>query len=100
MHRRTADARFRFLEQVAAAAEAAAGDDLGLDVKAYIHQYYRNTSLDDLKDREVEDLAGAALSHLRLGAPPRTGHAAHPGVQPVPQQQRLELGAHHRAGRQ
>ena len=67
MHRRTADARFRFLEQVAAAAEAAAGDELGLDVTAYIHQYYRNTSLDDLKDREVKDLAGAALSHLRLG---------------------------------
>jgi glutamate dehydrogenase len=67
MHRRTADARFRFLEQVAAAADAAVGDGLGLDVVAYIHQYYRNTSLDDLKDRQVDNLAGAALSHLRLG---------------------------------
>jgi glutamate dehydrogenase len=66
MHRRTADARNRFLDKVVAAANAAAGDDTGLDLEAYLRQYYRNTSLDDLKDREVEDLAGAALSHLNL----------------------------------
>ena len=67
MHRRTAEARLRFLEQVAEAAVAAAGDEFALDIAAYVHQYYRNTSLDDLKDREIGNLAGAALSHLRLG---------------------------------
>ena len=66
MHPRTADARSRFLERVTEAALAAAGDRFGLDVEAYIFQYYRNTALDDLKDRAVADLAGAALSHLQL----------------------------------
>jgi glutamate dehydrogenase len=65
MQRRSADARSRFLQRIEEAA-AAAGDEFGLDVGAFIHQYYRNTALDDLKDRAVEDLAGAALSHLRL----------------------------------
>jgi hypothetical protein len=44
MHRRTADARSRFLDRVAEAAAAAAGDDTGLDVAAYVRQYYRNTA--------------------------------------------------------
>jgi glutamate dehydrogenase len=66
MLRRNADARSRFLDRIAAAAAAASGDDLQMDAAAYIRQYYRNTALDDLKDREVADLAGAALSHLRL----------------------------------
>ena len=66
MQRRSADARSRFLEKIVAAAKSAADDTLNLDVAAYIQQYYRNTALDDLKDRAVEDLAGAALSHLAL----------------------------------
>jgi glutamate dehydrogenase len=66
MHRRTADARDRFLDKVADAAREAAGDGAGLDTAAYLHQYYRNTALDDLKERSVADLAGAALSHLHL----------------------------------
>ncbi|MFU8896426.1 MAG: NAD-glutamate dehydrogenase [Gammaproteobacteria bacterium] len=66
MQRRSADARSRFLEKIVAAARSAADDTLKLDVAAYIQQYYRNTALDDLKDRAVEDLAGAALSHLAL----------------------------------
>ena len=65
MQRRSADARNRLLQRIEEAA-AAAGDEFGLDVGAFIQQYYRNTALDDLKDRAVEDLAGAALSHLRL----------------------------------
>jgi glutamate dehydrogenase len=66
MHRITADARIRFLERVADEAIAAAKDRFELDVEAYVHHYYRNTALDDLKDREIANLAGAALSHLRL----------------------------------
>jgi glutamate dehydrogenase len=69
MHPRTADARSRFLERVAEAAieiAEASGARLELDVAGYVRQYYRNTALDDLKDRAVADLAGAALSHLRL----------------------------------
>jgi glutamate dehydrogenase len=66
MHPRTADARARFLERVAEAAATAGAEWSGLDVAQFVRQYYRNTALDDLKDREVEDLAGAALSHLRL----------------------------------
>ena len=73
MHPRTADARSRFLERVVEAAVAAAGGKIALDVAAYIRQYYRNTALDDLKDREVADLAGAALSHLRLAMQRQTG---------------------------
>ena len=68
MHQRTADARNRFLDKVADAAVAAGRESFDLDLASYIHQYYRNTALDDLKDRSVEDLAGAALSHLRLAA--------------------------------
>ena len=64
--RRAGDARSRFLEQVVAAASASEAAEAGLDVAAYIAQYYRNTALDDLKDRGATDLAGAALSHLRL----------------------------------
>ena len=67
MHRRTADARDRFLARVAECATATGGGEFELDLDAYIRQYYRNTALDDLKDRAVEDLAGAALAHLRLG---------------------------------
>ncbi|NGP53974.1 NAD-glutamate dehydrogenase [Thioalkalivibrio sp. XN8] len=67
MHPRTADARVRFLARVAECAAAAGGKEFDLDLEAYIGQYYRNTALDDLKDRAVEDLAGAALAHLRLG---------------------------------
>ena len=69
MHPRTADARSRFLEQVVEAAVAAAATaraPLDIDVASYVRQYYRNTPLDDLKDRAVADLAGAALSHLQL----------------------------------
>jgi glutamate dehydrogenase len=69
MHPRTADARSRFLQHVAdaaAAASEASQDRPGVDVADYVRQYYRNTALDDLKDREAADLAGAALSHLRL----------------------------------
>jgi glutamate dehydrogenase len=65
MQKRSADARSRCLQRIEEAA-VAAGEEFGLDVGAFIHQYYRNTALDDLKDRAVEDLAGAALSHLRL----------------------------------
>ena len=68
MHQRTADARNRFLDKVADTAGAAGRDSFDLDLASYIHQYYRNTALDDLKDRSIEDLAGAALSHLRLAA--------------------------------
>jgi glutamate dehydrogenase len=66
MHRRTADARSRFLQRIADEAVAAAQGRLNVDVADFIQQYYRNTSLDDLKERDVGDLAGAALSHLRL----------------------------------
>jgi glutamate dehydrogenase len=66
MQRRTADARARFLDRVTEAAVTASGVTPDLDLSSYIQQYYRNTSLDDLKDREVADLAGGALSHLRL----------------------------------
>ena len=73
MHRRTADARSRFLDKVAEAAVAADQQGLGIDVASYVRQYYRNTALDDLKDRAVDDLAGAALAHLRLGLQRPTG---------------------------
>jgi glutamate dehydrogenase len=66
MPSRTADPRSRFLDRIAECATAAAADDYDLDITSYVRQYYRNTALDDLKDREVEDLAGAALSHLKL----------------------------------
>ncbi|MGD9386708.1 MAG: NAD-glutamate dehydrogenase [Gammaproteobacteria bacterium] len=66
MHPRTADARDRLLANVAEAAVAAAGGEFDLDLDGFIRQYYRNTALDDLKNRTVADLAGAALSHLRL----------------------------------
>ena len=67
MHPRTADARERFLARVAESAMASAGERFGIDLEAYVRQYYRNTALDDLKARAVEDLAGATLSHLELG---------------------------------
>ena len=67
MHQRTADARERFLEKVATAAREAAGDEFDLDLASYARQYYRNTALDDLRERAPADLAGAALAHLRLG---------------------------------
>jgi glutamate dehydrogenase len=65
MHPRTADARSRFLDRIAELAVATAPCQ-DLDVAAFIPLYYRNTALDDLKDRAIEDLAGAALSHLQL----------------------------------
>jgi glutamate dehydrogenase len=68
MQRRNGDARSRFLDRIAEAAAAAAEASIGIDAAAYVRQYYRNTALDDLKDREVADLAGAALSHLALAA--------------------------------
>ena len=73
MHPRTADARDRFLGKVAESALASAGDTLGIELEPFVRQYYRNTALDDLQDREVEDLAGAALAHLRLGRKRKRG---------------------------
>jgi glutamate dehydrogenase len=85
MHRRSSDTRSRFLDRVAEAAVEAAEAELNLDVAGYIRQYYRNTSLDDLRDREVSDLAGAALSHLRLALARRPGspqiHVFNPALQ-------------------
>ena len=65
MYRRSADPRSRFVDRIVELAVAAAGE-LRVNIGEFVEQYYRNTALDDLKGREPEDLAGAALAHLRL----------------------------------
>jgi glutamate dehydrogenase len=85
MHPRTADARNRFLDRVAEAAGAAAGEGPGLDVGGYVRQYYRNTALDDLKDRDITDLAGAAVAHLGLALTREPGSPRIRVLNPAPQ---------------
>lgn len=37
------------------------------DFIIFLNKYYQNVSVEDLKDRDVNDLFGAAISHWRLG---------------------------------
>ncbi len=66
LHRRLSDAKNKQLDKVVEAALAKAGDKFKIDVTEFIHQYFRNVSVDDLRDRSAANLAGMALSHLDL----------------------------------
>ena len=68
MHRKTADARTRFIDRIVELARERAPADPGVDIAEFVQQYYRNIGLEDLKAHRPENLAGAAMGHLRLAA--------------------------------
>ncbi|MBA3564421.1 MAG: NAD-glutamate dehydrogenase [Gammaproteobacteria bacterium] len=61
MQRRISDARKRLLDNIVEHAEGRGGK---LDIAGFIRHYFRNVSVEDLRQRSPEDLAGAALGHL------------------------------------
>ncbi|GIU87489.1 MAG: NAD-glutamate dehydrogenase [Acidimicrobiia bacterium] len=58
------DPRASLLAEVARAAAAAPGAPEG--VEAFVHRYYARVAVEDLQERSVEYLAGAARAHLDL----------------------------------
>jgi glutamate dehydrogenase len=73
MHRKTADARIRFIDRIVELARERAPSDPGLDVAEFVRQYYRNIGLEDLKAHKPENLAGSAIGHLALAAVRKAG---------------------------
>ncbi len=73
MEQNAADARQRVLDEIIGCARGAASEDCLPHLDAFIGQYYRNISLDDLRARNPDDLAGAALGHLSFALSRKTG---------------------------
>ena len=70
------EATEKLLAATAKAARSQAGKQpAGLDVGRFVHAYYRNVAVEDLSERSVTTLAGAALAHLRLARLRRRGEA-------------------------
>ncbi|HKE46132.1 MAG TPA: NAD-glutamate dehydrogenase [Steroidobacteraceae bacterium] len=65
-------ARLELINRIAAQARRRAGRR-PVDVTRFIRAYYRGVGEEDLGAHEPEDLAGAALHHLQLGATRRPG---------------------------
>ncbi|MEE9143021.1 MAG: hypothetical protein V3U59_09935, partial [Gammaproteobacteria bacterium] len=71
MYRRASDARQRLLDKVVEEAVQMRPDDDRL--ADFIHLYYRNTAVDDLRDADPADVAGAAVSHFDFASKRRPG---------------------------
>ncbi len=64
MDQNASDARQRALGDIIAKAREAASEECLPHLETFIAQYYRNVALQDLRNRSVADLAGAALGQL------------------------------------
>ncbi len=73
MLRRQSDAKNRLIEKIIAKAIQMVSDDIPFNVSDYIRQFYRNVSVEDLRERDFTDLAGAALSQLNLASHRKPG---------------------------
>ena len=67
MHGKIPAARLELIEKIAARARKTRRR-LPVNAAQFIHAYYRGVSEEDLAARRAQDLAGAALAHLALGA--------------------------------
>ena len=65
-------ARLELINRIAAQARRQAGSRKPVDVTRFIRAYFRGVGEEDLATRRPEDLAGAALYHLEIGAKRRT----------------------------
>ncbi len=84
LHRRLTDAKSKLLDKVVEAARSKTGKKFKIDLVEYIHQYFRNASVEDLRERLPENLAGMALSHLELGFKRQSGKPVHRIFNPDP----------------
>ncbi len=75
--RRLTDAKNKILDQVVEMAASQAGKEIKVDIDEFIRQYYRNVSVEDLRERAPVNLAGMALSHLEFGLQRKPGEALH-----------------------
>lgn len=75
MEQSAAHARQRVLDEIIGCARGAAGEDSLPHIEAFFRQYYRNIPLDDLRERNPDDLAGAALGHLTFAMTRKPGRA-------------------------
>ncbi|MEM7280843.1 MAG: NAD-glutamate dehydrogenase domain-containing protein, partial [Pseudomonadota bacterium] len=74
LQRRTTDTQNRRLEKIIDAAKTTDfSDHCPIPVEQFVELYYRNVSVEDLRDRSLDDLAGAALSHLRFASKRKPG---------------------------
>ena len=72
--RRTTDIHNRRLDKIIEAAQAMCSDEpYPIPVADFIEQYYKNVSVEDLRDRSLEDLAGAAIAHLQFAMSRKPG---------------------------
>jgi glutamate dehydrogenase len=67
VHGKIPPERQRLIARIAAQARQMQPKSLPIDIDAFIHAYYRGVAEEDLAERRLEDLAGAALRHLELG---------------------------------
>lgn len=73
MDQNASDARQRVIGQIIECARETASAECRSHLDSFIWQYYRNISLEDLKKRDVDDLAGAAVGHLDYALTRRPG---------------------------
>jgi len=73
MDQNASDARQRTLGEIVDRAREVASPDSLPHLEAFIGQYYRNVALEDLRNRTVADLAGAALGHLEFSLSRKKG---------------------------
>ncbi len=73
--RRSTDAKSKILDQVVEMADAHPGKSARVDIHKFIHHYFRNVAVEDLRERTPANLAGMALSHLEFGNRRKRGQA-------------------------
>jgi len=85
MEQNVMHARQRVLDEIIGCARRVAGEDCLPHLEAFIRQYYRNIPLDDLRERDPDNLAGAALGHLQFTITRKPGQAKVRMFNPTPE---------------
>ena len=78
--RGTADSKQNLLKAIAASVPDQTSS--GIRARPFIADYYRDLSTEDLRANHPDQLAKAALSHLKLAGSRKPGYCQSPGVQP------------------
>ena len=85
LQRRTTDTQNRRLEKIIDTARLADNTDFcPIPIEQFVELYFKNVSVEDLRDRNLDDLAGAAFSHLGFAMKRKPGVPKHRVFNPEP----------------
>jgi glutamate dehydrogenase len=83
MHDRAAKPRRRLIAELLELAQGLVPDEPPAGLEIFLESYYARISLDDLRERRPGDLAGAAVSHLKLAREREAGRPRVRAYNPV-----------------